>query len=195
MSKPLRTYFILVIVSFLLSACGTGGSPVPLAETPEAVMSLTDTPMPSPTFTATPYPMVTSVKSFQTGRYRNLFKEYLVVSSRLFQFVGPFLNFPFKFIGVVLELPLLIFLKTMTEMKNNLIDRTIDPTQNIEKILALILLNKNRKQNVPEIAECLLAFRKRHSRKAVFLGHLLDQSPHGFEIIILNGATKGIKNS
>jgi oligosaccharide reducing-end xylanase len=70
-----RTSFILVIVSLLLSACGTGGSPVPHPETEETpavpVATLT------PTATLPPTPPRTSVNSFATGEYRNLFAEYL----------------------------------------------------------------------------------------------------------------------
>ncbi len=72
-----RTSFLLVIVSLLLSACGTGGSPVPPAENTVAPTAIVETPAPSATFTATPLPAVTSVQSLQTGRYRNLFQEYL----------------------------------------------------------------------------------------------------------------------
>jgi oligosaccharide reducing-end xylanase len=77
MPMRVRTSFLLVIVSLLLSACGTGGSPVPPAESPEAATAIIETLAPTATFTATPLPAVTSVQSLQTGRYRNLFQEYL----------------------------------------------------------------------------------------------------------------------
>ncbi len=72
-----RTSFLLVIVSFLLSACGTGGSPVPPAESPSLNPSASATLEPAATITPSPRPVATSVKSFQTGAYRNLFAEYL----------------------------------------------------------------------------------------------------------------------
>jgi oligosaccharide reducing-end xylanase len=72
-----RTSFLLVIVSLLLSACGTGLPPVPHAESPESATVAAATPTLSATDTQTPWPVITSVQSFQTGRYRNLFQEYL----------------------------------------------------------------------------------------------------------------------
>jgi oligosaccharide reducing-end xylanase len=72
-----RTSFLLVVVSLLLSACGTGGSPVPPAERTEPATATVATLAPSATVTRTPLPAVTSVQSLQTGSYRNLFEEYL----------------------------------------------------------------------------------------------------------------------
>jgi len=73
-----RTSFSLVIVPLLLSACGTGGSPVPHAETPPAQAGFTPTKVvPAATATLVPTAIRTSVRSFQTGDYRNLFAEYL----------------------------------------------------------------------------------------------------------------------
>jgi len=69
----------MAIVSLLLSACGTGTTPVPTA----GVSLSTATPPPTvepPAATATETriaPVPTSVKSQQTGRFRNLFAEYL----------------------------------------------------------------------------------------------------------------------
>jgi oligosaccharide reducing-end xylanase len=77
MPDILRKSVFLVILSFLLAACGTGGSPVPQAEEEAAVPADTATTAPGPTLTTTPRPVMTSEKSFQTGQYRNLFKEYL----------------------------------------------------------------------------------------------------------------------
>jgi oligosaccharide reducing-end xylanase len=72
------TSCLLVVVFLSLSACGTGSTPVPPAESP-VVPSATpaDTPTPSPSPTPTPYPVATSVQSSRTGTYRNLFAEYL----------------------------------------------------------------------------------------------------------------------
>jgi oligosaccharide reducing-end xylanase len=71
-----RTSFLLVIVSLLLSACGTGGSPVPPAEEIPAEPSVA-TLEPAASATASPRPLPTSVRSFETESYRNLFAEYL----------------------------------------------------------------------------------------------------------------------
>ncbi len=71
--------FSMAIVSLLLSACGTGATPVPPAAVPSSTPSREPTVEP-PTATATAtrtMPVSTSVKSMQTGRYRNLFAEYL----------------------------------------------------------------------------------------------------------------------
>jgi oligosaccharide reducing-end xylanase len=75
---PIRAFLLMITVSLLLSACGTGLPPVPLAESPEAeTPEIVETPAPSPTATRTILPVITSVQSLQTGLYRNLFQEYL----------------------------------------------------------------------------------------------------------------------
>jgi oligosaccharide reducing-end xylanase len=70
-----RTSFSLAIVSLLLSACGTGGSPVPHAEAAETPAA-TATPA-TPTATLAPTPTRESIRSSASGEYRNLFAEYL----------------------------------------------------------------------------------------------------------------------
>jgi oligosaccharide reducing-end xylanase len=69
-----RICFALVILSLLLAACGTG-SPLPLPETPTT--AAVEPATPTPTITPQPTPARTSVKSFDSGRYRNLLAEYL----------------------------------------------------------------------------------------------------------------------
>jgi oligosaccharide reducing-end xylanase len=69
----------MAIVSLLLSACGTGVAPVPPVAVPSATATREPTVEP-PTTTVTEThiaPVSTSVQSLQTGRYRNLFAEYL----------------------------------------------------------------------------------------------------------------------
>jgi oligosaccharide reducing-end xylanase len=83
MPKLRRILLSVTILSLLLTACGTGKTPVPQAVVP----SSTATPPPTaepPTLTATATatatalaPVATSVQSLQTGRFRNLFAEYL----------------------------------------------------------------------------------------------------------------------
>jgi oligosaccharide reducing-end xylanase len=61
----------LALSTLLLSACQVGGTATPPKEP-------TNTPvLPTPMPTPTPTPMPTPVKSFESGAYRNLFKEYL----------------------------------------------------------------------------------------------------------------------
>jgi oligosaccharide reducing-end xylanase len=76
-----RIFLAVAIGSFLLSACGTGTTPVPQAAdpSPTATQPPTEEP-PTVTATLTPthtMPAPTSVQSSQTGNYRNLFREYL----------------------------------------------------------------------------------------------------------------------
>jgi oligosaccharide reducing-end xylanase len=77
MPKAARSSFLLVIVFLLLSACGTGGSPVPPAEKSTAGEPTATAPAPTASATPSPRPLPTSVRSFETGTYRNHFAEYL----------------------------------------------------------------------------------------------------------------------
>ena len=77
-----RILFSLTIASILLSACGTAVTKNLPTETPVPTKLPADTPtatiMPTFTFTSTKViPVVPSVKSFETGTYRDLFQEYL----------------------------------------------------------------------------------------------------------------------
>lgn len=73
-----RTSLFVVVFSLLLSACGTGPSPVPQADggTPPPATAVAPSPAP-PTATPSHRPAATSVQSFESGAYRNLFAEYL----------------------------------------------------------------------------------------------------------------------
>lgn len=62
-----RILIFLTVIAFLLSACATPTVPDLPTQTP------TDLPTSSPTNS----PPVASVRSFETGNYRNLFQEYL----------------------------------------------------------------------------------------------------------------------
>ena len=62
-----RILIFLTVIAFLLSACATPTVPNLPTQTP------TDLPTSSPTNS----PRVASVRSFETGYYRNLFQEYL----------------------------------------------------------------------------------------------------------------------
>ncbi|MGD0174419.1 MAG: glycosyl hydrolase family 8 [Anaerolineales bacterium] len=71
---------VMMFLSFLLTACGTGVTPVPPAAIPPPTVTrppAVNSPTPTATLTSTAEPMPTSVQSFQTGQYRNLFQEYL----------------------------------------------------------------------------------------------------------------------
>jgi oligosaccharide reducing-end xylanase len=84
---------VFIIISFLLTACGTGVTPVPQAAVPPSTASPlpeTSSPAISPTPTIRPTPtlddsIAASVLSFQTGTYRNLFREYLGQSDEAVQ--------------------------------------------------------------------------------------------------------------
>lgn len=64
MSTLKRSIFSLILSCLLLSACQASGTPTP-PSLPTATATLVPTPLPTP------------VKSFESGEYRNLFKEYL----------------------------------------------------------------------------------------------------------------------
>jgi oligosaccharide reducing-end xylanase len=68
--SSLRSFPVLIVFSLLLSACGREVAPKVLEATPTTPGVSTETPMP----TQTPLP---PEKSFETGRYRDLFQEYL----------------------------------------------------------------------------------------------------------------------
>ena len=81
MKKIHRFLITLTIVSFLLSACGTPATPPATPVTPTVIPATlimpTNTPVP-PTLTPTRVlSKPPSVKSFETGTYRDLFQEYL----------------------------------------------------------------------------------------------------------------------
>jgi len=70
----------MAFLSFLLTACGTGASPVPPAAIPSPTatrLPVVESSTPIATLTSTTDPITASIQSFQTGRYRNLFSEYL----------------------------------------------------------------------------------------------------------------------
>jgi oligosaccharide reducing-end xylanase len=69
----------MACLSFLLTACGTRVTPVPPAAVPPPTATrppTAESPSPTPTLTSTE-PLPISIQSFQTGRYHNLFSEYL----------------------------------------------------------------------------------------------------------------------
>jgi oligosaccharide reducing-end xylanase len=75
-----RILFVMMFLSFLLTACGTGVTPVPPAAIPPPTATrppAVESSTPTATLTSTAEPIPISVQSFQTGQYRNLFQEYL----------------------------------------------------------------------------------------------------------------------
>jgi oligosaccharide reducing-end xylanase len=75
-----RIFLSLALLSFLLAACGTGTTPVPQTAIPSQTATrspVADSPTPTATLTGTPEPIAPSVNSFQTGKYRNYFADYL----------------------------------------------------------------------------------------------------------------------